>query len=1008
VIDTTPADFSAEQEAALAYRDGNAYVAAGPGTGKTHLLVGRYVRLGDHGVPAERVLVVTFSRRAAGELRERIVAALTAKGRSTAAVEVRTFHGFASRLLQGEGARFRTRRLLDGLSRELLLDAAIATTPMASLGEQARSSRAFRTEAARLLDDLGRAPSDALTSIAQAASPRLNDLLALRRKVVASRDRLGASDLNDLVTRAIHALGDPASEASLWLAAHRYEHVLVDEFQDTDAVQLTLLEALGATIFAVGDEAQSIYRFRGAQHGIVALAEERLAMRRFALTESRRCPPAVCELAAETPFVGVFAPHSVRAAGEAVAVVATRTTADEVHLVADHIEAALDAGTPPGEIAVLLRSTRPFGPLLAAELRRRAIPVIESGRDALLADPRVGTLRAALALLADPNAEAAWARFLTATPLGYDALAVRLNHRALRTFRPDGALAAALDAAGLRSRFIANDAVAAALTSAKVAWDANDLGTAARRLARGLRLVAAVLREEPPAGVRAASARLRTVCDGLAEAQRALTAIGGAAKCGEIVAAMDDHLAALAGDQDDSATGRAAAVRILSVHGAKGLEFEFVVIADAVDGRFPQNARASTLLSAADRALLLDNGADGASVTDAVEQEEASLWFVAVTRSKARLLITFAYEGIDGGEQRPSRFLTTRLPERTTPVSRGSLEIAALRAGDPVWRERLRAEQRIAASPALASYAVEGDRAFLPLRTRPLPPPAHLSVGDAVEWLQCPRRVFYGRFLRMRSEESTAQALGTALHLVLERFHRDATDFRNVTPGDAGRWTAALHALRRDAWGEVEFEGAAIREASAIFADRVLAGYARALEERALAMPFTVEGRERDVEVLAGPLHLSGRIDRLDRRVSDGALQLVDYKSGTAKDKPFREHLGKATAVWDAGGSLAGTVDHQFAAQLAFYATALQGVGDFSYVYLKGEKDAREDVVVDTTAYDDATRELVERMIADVRSNLTEPLAAGRMVALPTTASPDICTFCNFVETCPGPSEDDE
>lgn len=1000
-----PDEFSPEQHAALSYTDGNVYVAAGPGTGKTHLLVGRYLRLLETGVSPERILVLTFSRRAAGELRERILTALTSRERPTAAVEVRTFHGFASRLLQGTGARFRTRRLLDGFSRELLLDAAVAATPMPSLADATRTSRGFRTEAARLLDDLARAGGESLERIAEDASPRLSDLLALQRVVRAALERLGASDLNDLVARAVRDLQDPASEASLWLAGHRYEHVLVDEFQDTDAVQLDLLEALGCVVFAVGDEAQSIYRFRGAQHGIVERAEVRLAMRRFALTESRRCPPAVCELAASTPFVGALAPHSSRSEGEAVEVVAVRTAADEVHLVADRIEAALDAGTPAGEIAVLLRSTRPFGPLLADELRRRAIPVIENTRDALLADPRVGTLRAAFAVLAAPHDEAAWRRLLTATPLGYDPLAVRLHRDALRALRPDASLGAALDAAGLQSPVIPNAAVADALVSAKAAWDEYDLGRAARRLARGLHLIGAILRDEQPIAVRAASARLKEVCDGLAEAQRALSAIGRAATCEEIVAAMDDHLAALA-PNDEAADSGNSAVRISSVHGAKGLEFDLVIIADAVDGRFPQGSRATTMLSQHDRALLLANGVDGASVTDAIDQEEASLWYVAVTRAKVRLVITFAYDWLDGGEQRPSRFLGGRVPEHHTPVSRGSLEIAALRAGDPAWRERLRANRRIAASPTLAAYADASDDAFARLDARPLPLPKRLSVSDAVTWLQCPRKLFYSRFVRLQSDESTALTLGKALHLVFQRFHAVETDFRNVKAGDAERWTTALHALRRNVWDETTFDGAAIREACAVFADRVLAAYARALEKRTVATPFTVEATERDVDVPVGPLTLRGRIDRLDRRAADGALMLVDYKAGSGKDKPFRTHLEKAGGVWAEGASVAGTIDHQFTAQLAFYAGALQDVAQFAYVYLKGTKTSREDVSTDTTSIDDQAGHLVEQMIDDVRIHLTEPLSDGEATFFPTAESTDACTFCNFKPICPGPAED--
>jgi len=1005
VIATRPAaGFSPEQEIALKYERGNAYVQAGPGTGKTHVLAGRYSRLLERGVPPERILVLTFSRRAADELRQRIVDALRGEGRPTASVDVRTFHGFASRLLQGDGAPFRTRRLLDGFSQALLLDAAIQRTTMVSLSTVIIESRAFRTEAARLLEDLARAPESGIGQIAEDASPRLTDILALRRVIMAARDRLSASDLNDLVMRAFGSLADPRSEAARWLAAQRYEHVLVDEFQDTDSAQLDLLDKLGATVFAVGDEAQSIYRFRGAQHEIVERAVERLAMQRFELTLSRRCPPAVCEFAAETPFVGGSALRSSQEHGAPIDVVALRTTADEVHYIADRIEAALGAGTPASEIAVLLRATRPIGPLLADELRRRAIRVIENPRDAMLADPRIGTMRAAFAVLAAPQADGPWRRLLTAMPLGYDPLAVRLNRAALGTFRPDVTLSAKLDAAGLHSDLISNNAVAAALTNAKAAWDAGDLGTAARRLARGLRLVAAVVRDEPEATVRAASARLKRVCDGLADAQRALAAIGQSTVCETIVAALDEHLSALAGDGDPA--GDDSAVRILSVHGAKGLEFELVIIADAVDGRFPHNARASAFLSAADRTLLLDNGVDGASVTNAHDQEEASLWFVAVTRAKQRLVITYASEGLGGNEQRPSRFLARHLPEAKTHVERGSLEIAALRDGDALVRERLRADRRIADSPALAAYASDGEGAFVRLETRPLPVPQRLSVSDVVEWLRCPRRIFYSRFLRLPIEESTALTLGNALHLVLQRFHKIENDFRHVSPGDVDRWSARLRALRREVWAEKPFELPAIQEATGILADRVLAGYARSLERRADETPFTVEDSECEVDVPMGPLHLKGRIDRIDRRASDDALLIVDYKSGSAKDHPFRKHLKDADPVWEAGGSLAGTTDHQFTAQLALYASALQHVGDFAYVYLKGSKKNRVDVSVDTTSYDEETQRLVGLMLADIRSHLTEPLAAGVMTTLPTARSKDACTYCNFEPICPGLPED--
>jgi superfamily I DNA/RNA helicase len=1002
MVSAEPAS-SREQEAAISYDGGNAYVAAGPGTGKTHVLVRRYLRLLEIGVTPERIVVLTFSRRAAAELRERIVKALEERGKPVLGIEVRTFHGFASRLLQGEGARFRTRRLLDGFSRELLLDAAIAATPLPSLSAAAKTSRAFRAGAARVLDDLGRAPVESVARLGARASARLRDMLALHRTVLAARDRLGASDLNDLVARTISALHDPASEASRWIAAHRYGHVLVDEFQDTDLVQLELLEILGARVFAVGDEAQSIYRFRGARSGVVALAETRLNMRRFALTVSRRCPPSVCEFAADTPFVGSHAPRSLHEEGAPVEVVAVRTAADEVHLVADRVEAALGEGVAPGEIAVLLRSTRPFGPLLADELRRRAIPVSESAHDAIFADPHIGVLRAAFAILTDPGSESAWRRFLTGVPLGYDPLAVRLKAAALRELRIDASLGPALEATGLSSARLSNQEVATALLDAKDAWDRGELGPAARRLARGLHLVRALVHDEPPASVRAASGRLRAVCDGLAEAQRAVAACGGPSTCADIVSVMDEHLGALAPGEERA---EEPAVRIMSVHAAKGLEFERVVIADAVEGRFPQRARASTLLSAADYALLSESGIDNASDAEAHEREEASLWFVALTRTKARLLVTYASEGLDGGEQRPSRYLAGHIPEHPAHVARGSLEIAALREAGSALRDRLRGERRIAASPSLAAFADAGDAAFLPLTSRPIPPPRRLSVSDVVDWFQCPRRVLYKRYVRLQSEESYMLTLGNALHAVLERFHKHRTDFRAIAAGDCEGWIPELRALRQAVWSDAGFQGVAVEEAAGIFADRALAAYARALERRALEDPFVVEACEPEIGVPVGPLTLQGRIDRVDRRASDGAAIIVDYKVGSAKEKPFQKLLDEAAAVWNEGKSVAGEVGHEFVPQLALYASALEDVAAFSYLYFRGAKNARTELSIDTVDCDGPGRTLVSSLVGDVRAHLAEPLAAGRITRLDTAQSRDACTFCNFVQICPGPAED--
>ena len=285
-----------EQRAAIDHADGNVYVGAGPGTGKTFLLVERMRTLLARGVAPERILVLTFSRRAVNELRERIAAAGL-----PASIEVRTFHGFSARAAGGGLARFRETRLLDTFSRRIVLENAILRTPTPTLASSARESRAFADECSRVLGDLDRVDAAALTRIAAGASLRLRDLLAIGEEDARARRLAGAGDLGDLVRRAVVEGAKAGSSVQTWLAG-RYAHVLVDEFQDTDREQLALLGLLGAQLFAVGDEAQSIYRFRGASDAIVPYAIERYAMHRYDLTESRRCPAPVCELASQTPL----------------------------------------------------------------------------------------------------------------------------------------------------------------------------------------------------------------------------------------------------------------------------------------------------------------------------------------------------------------------------------------------------------------------------------------------------------------------------------------------------------------------------------------------------------------------------------------------------------------------------------------------------------------------------------------------------------------------------------
>ena len=999
---------SDDQRAAIAFDGGNAYVGAGPGTGKTVVLVERYRTLRARGFDASAIVVLTFSRRAVLDVRAKLATA------GFPDAEVRTFHGFAERVIGGGTATFRDGRLLDGASRALLLREAIARTPTPAFGERARLSAALRADLAAAFADFGRAVPATRAAARANASPRLRDALDVYETYARARLAIGGSDLGDLVVRAVVEASRSGSPAACFLAG-RYAHVLVDEFQDCDRMQLDLLARCDATIFAVGDEAQAIYRFRGASDDVVTAARARFAMTRFDLTVSRRCPPAVTALASRAEIPGLVSLRSARADGMPVRVLRFGGIDDEAAFLANEIESRCTAGTSPERIAVLLRAYRPLGPLLASELRARGLAVAATGREALLADPRIGTMRAALELFARPHDAQRWSRLLCARPLGFDPLVVRFASATLAKLHLDDDLASAL-APLTAGAALDGAALARGLRHAYGAWQADDLGTAARRLVRGLRLSAAALRDEPGA-VRGATARLQRVCDALAGLQRTARALAGDhsshGSCAHLVADFPDVLLEVARD-DAGAADDVPGVRVLTVHASKGLEFPFVYVADAVQGRFPQEPRAATFFDERDRETLRASGVDGPSAApNGATGEEASLWYVAVTRCSESLAISYAERGIGGERQRPSRFLPVEmLAPAAIAVDRESLVVRAL-CGPLDLRARVAASGLLAASPAERAFARDDARAFAPSDALPLEHTRDFSVGDVETWLQCPRRLFYKRFAHLPSDGSAALTLGSALHETLERFHETRVAFDAATV-DVQGWSTELVAERRRAWPAYDFESPVVAEAAARSADVALRGYARELGRRAVATPFVVEAREIDVRVAAGAHEVRGRVDRVDR-LATGTRVIVDYKSGGVRVPNVAKVASDVARDWlaDDGAerprsTLARRASSDFKIQLALYATAFDAVSAIAYVFLTGAKEPefRDGAVVETLPFDGALRDVTHAVLTEVDRDLLEPLEDGRLHAMPVTFEKRNCTYCAYVSVCPGPAED--
>ena len=531
---------------------------------------------------------------------------------------------------------------------------------------------------------------------------------------------------------------------------------------------------------------------------------------------------------------------------------------------------------------------------------------------------------------------------------------------------------------------VSKELLAAALLAARLQWDAADPVRAARAFAWEADILGfAISGDERDA--RRSGARIVNLLDALDDVRDVRAKLGLDTSSAAVFSAFCASSEAwrAGGEAVDDEPG----VRILTVHAAKGLEFDFVAIADAVDDRFPQAWRADALFGPAEIETARRCGVDLGMLPSEHDAEERSLWYVAVTRSKGKLLVTWAETGVDGSPTRPSRFipLGERVSARKEESFRGQL--AYTRPG--VLAER---------QPPTAA------RLERPIRT---------SGMD--KWLSCRRQFYYSTLLRIDPEERGFNAkLGTLVHGAIERFHVVERDFHGVAEGAHVAWTATLQANASDVARSDKFEpfdSVLELEAAMRSAKRMLARYARELETSALAQQggFGVVATERRVEYEVAGVAFSGQIDRIDRR-PDGSLALIDVKTGKLKDgaamaKAFPKLMEAVT-----GKTLWVKQTPPGNPQLALYQHAEAGTTLLSYIYLGAPtKPGKFADVATVDALDVNTNaEALSAIDGALAETFFDPWTTGSLTSLDPTRNAWTCRYCTFVTVCPGFLEDEE
>jgi superfamily I DNA/RNA helicase/RecB family exonuclease len=947
VVPVAAPELDPSQRQVVDHNRGPLLVLAGPGTGKTTTLVEAVVQRVNEGASPDEVLVLTFSRKAAEELRQRIAARL---GRTVAEPSASTFHSFCYSVLRtydvGPGGRLP--RLLSGAEREMRVRQLLignadgeGTTRWPVEFEPALRLRGFASEVADLLDrarergldgaavrQLGLAHDRPIWVAAGAFMDEYLNVLEAREEV----------DYADLVARAGYLLDGPALELR-----DRFAAVYVDEYQDTDPSQEQLLQRLagnGRLLVAVGDPDQSIYSFRGADvQGIIQFPDrfpqaDGSAAPVMELQVCRRSGPqllAVSRRVAERIPMGQLtsrrdAHRDLTAGGpdgEEPEIRLYPSVAAEVTGIADLLRRAhLIDGVAWSLMAVLVRSGVRSIPVVRRALVAAGVPVSVAADDLPLSrDPAVAPLLRALELIDDRSRPAdkqrgvltpEAARTMLMSPLGNASPAqLRALGRRLRELER----AATDDGLARPSEQLIHEIVADPRDLVAVPdWVAAPVNrltrvlNAAQQIADGDGNPAEVLWalwDGSGWGHRLAQAAMSHDVAGRA-ADRDLDAVLALFEAATrledqqpkaTVGALLEEVAAqeIPAAPYEEKAGGLGAVRLLTAHRSKGLEWDLVVVADVQEGIWPDVRRRGSLLDA--DALDVDGPRQPLS-TSALLVEERRLFYVAVTRARRRLILT-ATAGTDDLAERPSRLLEETglaLPSRhapTTDVLSSASLVARLRRS--VNDESVDPTLRMEAARCLADLADAVDDDGQPLvpaaapsrwwgladetpglvPVRPTDRPVDLSGSAASSFLKCPRAWFLDREAKATEATSTAQGFGSIVHALAEAV------VVGELPAELDvlleRLDAVWHLLPYDAkWQAARDRGEAEKALQ------------RFLEWHA-ANPRQCVGAERPFEFTLGDdVRLRGRADRIELD-DEGRLVVVDLKTG--KYSPSKEEL---------------------------------------------------------------------------------------------------------------------
>ncbi len=648
-----------DQQNAVEYGDGPLIVLAGAGTGKTRVLVDRIARLVRKGTPPNRILAVTFTNKAASEMRDRLEYTLAASARS---MWIGTFHGICARLLREMGEHIGVGRdfsIFDDDDQSRLLNALLKEHKL----DDAASPRTLVTWIGTA-KNRGRDPVDTATN--SYAEQILRTIYPEYERRLSQENAL---DFNDLLLKVRDLGQHPHVGQEL---AGRFDHVLVDEFQDTNLVQYQLVQQFvrhHQNITVVGDDDQSIYSWRGAEpRNLLDFDRDFPDANIVKLEQNYRSSGAIL-----TAANAVIAKNINRRGkdlwtdrddGDPLLWEEVETEREEADFIARAIAGLVEQdGCEWGDVSVLYR-THAQSRIIEEQLRRYSIDYRVVGGVSFFQRREVKDIRGYLRLVLNSAADSSFERIVNVPSRGLGKTTVNRVKAHARI-----AQMSYMDAA----RSCAHGAVASVGSTARKRLGAFvDIIDSLRSVQVGGASVSELIIQ----AVERSGYRERLEIEDSPDSRDRL------ANLAEVVTMASDFDEETEGkgsliefeerislsSANDVEGGKGASVTLSTIHAAKGLEFPIVFLCGLEDGLFPS----------------LRDREDGHGAEAGIE-EERRLAYVAMTRAENRLILSSARTRRQWGEVRfnePSRFL------HDIPSECLSVRTRPRRDTNPSWKRR--------------------------------------------------------------------------------------------------------------------------------------------------------------------------------------------------------------------------------------------------------------------------------------------------------------------------------